>query len=113
LQLGHKDTKTRVPQGIPLSLLFTPNIKNGKGWLHIYFYRDAMSLFRVTKSTGGLLALVKASDPPSALEAYARMRPLELCKACFRMWSSLCRGAEGIRDSRGGQRPALLMGSPE
>jgi hypothetical protein len=33
-----------------------------------------MSLFRVTKSTGGLLALVKASDPPSALEAYARMR---------------------------------------
>ena len=62
------------PQGIPLSLLFTPNIKNGKGWLHIYFYRDAMSLFRVTKSTGGLLALVKASDPPSALEAYARMR---------------------------------------
>ena len=30
--------------------------------------------FRVTKSTGGLLALVKASDPPSALEAYARMR---------------------------------------
>lgn len=74
MQLGHKDTKTRVPQGIPLSLLFTPNIKNGKGWLHIYFYRDAMSLFRVTKSTGGLLALVKASDPPSALEAYARMR---------------------------------------
>jgi hypothetical protein len=39
--------------------------------------------------------------------------PLELCKACFRMWSSLCRRAEGIRDSRGGQCPALLMGSPE
>jgi len=40
----------------------------------MYFYRDAMSLFRVTKSTGGLLALVQASDPPSALEAYAKMR---------------------------------------
>jgi hypothetical protein len=33
-----------------------------------------MSLFRVTKSTGGVLALVRASDPPSALVAYARMR---------------------------------------
>jgi hypothetical protein len=38
------------------------------------FTVSEMSLFRVTKSTGGLLAFVKASDPPSALEAYARMR---------------------------------------
>lgn len=78
MQLGHKDTKTRVPQGIPLSLLFTPVSRNGKGRLrpktHIFLSVSDMSLFRVTKSTGGLLALVKASDPPSALEAYARMR---------------------------------------
>jgi hypothetical protein len=33
-----------------------------------------MSLFRVTRSTGTLLAIVKASDPLSALESYARMR---------------------------------------
>jgi hypothetical protein len=75
LQLGHKDTKTRLSAGIPLSLLFTTVIRNGnKGRLHIYFIGMAMSLFRVTKSTGDLLALVKATDPPSALEAYARMR---------------------------------------
>jgi len=40
----------------------------------IFIAVSDMSLFRVTKSGGGLLALVKASDPPSALEAYARMR---------------------------------------
>jgi hypothetical protein len=53
-------------------------MRNGKGRLrpktHLFLSVSDMSLFRVTKSTGGLLALVKASDPPSALEAYARMR---------------------------------------
>jgi hypothetical protein len=33
-----------------------------------------MSLFRVTRSTGTLLAIVKAGDPLSALKSYARMR---------------------------------------
>jgi hypothetical protein len=48
--------------------------KVGFGQTHIYFIGELMSLFRVTKSTGGLLAIVKARDPSSALEAYARMR---------------------------------------
>jgi hypothetical protein len=33
-----------------------------------------MSLFRVRRSIGPLLAVVKASDTSSALDAYARMR---------------------------------------
>ena len=33
-----------------------------------------MRLFRVTRSPGTLLAIVKAGDPLSALESYARMR---------------------------------------
>ena len=38
------------------------------------FIGERLSLFRVTRSTGTLLAIVKAGDPLSALESYARMR---------------------------------------
>ena len=77
LQLGHRHKRTRVSAAISLCLPFAPRYEE---WQRSASAKDTpcfgerMSLFRVTKSTGGLLALVKASDPPSALEAYARMR---------------------------------------
>jgi len=75
-QLGHKAAETNVSADIPLSLPFAPRYQQWQrsGNTHLLLSGMLMSLFRVTKSTGGLLAIVKARDPSSALEAYARMR---------------------------------------
>jgi hypothetical protein len=78
------------------------------------FIGMAMSLFRVTKSTGDLLALVKATDPPSALEAYARMRGhLSFARLASACGLAFAHAQKAFVTQEVGQRPALLMGSPE
>jgi hypothetical protein len=68
------------------------------------FLSDAMSLFRVTKSTGPLLAIVKASDPSLALDSYAGMRS-HLNEICFGIWFGFPLTRKGILSS-GGSHPS-------
>jgi len=59
-------------------------------------WRCFMRLFRVTRATGTLLAIVKATDPLSALESYARMRG----HRSFAKFASAC--GLGLADAREG-----------
>ena len=118
LQLGHRHKRTRVSAAISLCLPFAPRYEE---WQRSASAKDTPIFIGERRESfpgdeiDRWLAGPREGQRPSVGTGGIRENagPLELCKACFRMWSSLCRRAEGIRDSRGGQRPALLMGSPE
>jgi hypothetical protein len=117
LQLGHRHKRTRVSAAISLCLPFAPRYEE---WQRSASAKDTPFFGERHESVPGdeidrWLAGPREGQRPSVGTGGIRENagPLELCKACFRMWSGLCRRAEGIRDSRGGERPALLMGTPE
>ena len=120
LQLGHRHKRTRVSAVISLCLPFAPRYQE---WQRSASAKDT-PIFSVSDikffpgdEIDRWLAGPREGQRPSVGTGGIRENagPLEFCEACFRMWSSLCRRAEGIRDSRGGQhpRPALLMRTPE